>query len=67
MNRLPSLPTSVAIVSDGTDVFLSFHFEHETFEDAQALQRPLTLWLQLFLEMQGVVAMKVDLESLDGA
>lgn len=66
MNRLPSLPTSVAIISDGTDVFLSFHFENDTLEDARNLQRPLTFWLRLFLEMQGIVAIEVDVSDLDG-
>lgn len=66
MIRLPSSPASVAIVSDGTDVFLSFHFENDTLADAHDLKRPLTFWLQLFLEMQGIIAVQVSVEDLNG-
>ncbi len=66
MNRLPSLPTSVAIIRDGTDIFLSFHFENDNLPDAFNLIRPLEFWLQLFLEMQGVVSVLTEVEKADG-
>ncbi len=66
MNRFPSLPTSAAIITDGTDVFLSFHFECETVADVVSLERPLHFWLKLFLEQQGIVAVELDRENLNG-
>lgn len=66
MNRLPQPPVSAAIVSDGTDVFLSFRFANDSVRDAENLCRPLGFWLQLFLEMQDVVALRLEVEDLDG-
>lgn len=64
MSELPQLPLTALVACDGSDVFMSFHFETADFVEAQRLSADLTYWLREFLLSNGAFGV-TEMESDD--
>jgi len=66
MLRLPTDPASAVIARDGSEVFMSFHFETVSPEEAERLSADLTYWLRWFLSQQDIVSVEFDQDVYNG-
>jgi hypothetical protein len=63
MLGLPIVPTSIAVIADGDDVFLSFHFSLGSFYLAKAYVEFLEGWLKEEADRTGWNAEKIEVED----
>jgi hypothetical protein len=66
MLRLPLSPTSSVVASDGTDVFMSFHFETMSINDARELAKALNHWMHWFYDQQDLIAIEMHEDEYHG-